>query len=109
MTTEGRKILVAGDMLELGNLAGRFHHIVGRQAAESGIDYLVAVGKLAEHIARGAQEAGMSQKKIKMYNIPKEACEEIMRLVKKGDTVLVKGSRGMKMEEIVNGLEEQFK
>lgn len=109
MTTIGRKILVAGDMLELGTLSGRFHHLMGRQAAESGIDLIVAVGKLAEHIAKGAQEAGMSGKKIKMCNLTKEACVAVLQLIKKGDTVLVKGSRAMKMEQIVAELEAQFK
>ncbi|MBU1932944.1 MAG: UDP-N-acetylmuramoyl-tripeptide--D-alanyl-D-alanine ligase [Candidatus Omnitrophica bacterium] len=109
MTTKGRKILVAGDMLELGTLSGRFHHLVGRQAAESGIDLIVAVGKLAEHIAKGAQEAGMSDKKIKMCNLTKEACAAVLQLIKKGDTILVKGSRAMKMEQIVTELEAQFK
>ncbi len=109
MTTKGRKILIAGDMLELGNLSGRFHHLVGRQAAQSGIDLIVAVGKLAEYIAKGAQEAGMSQKKIKLCNIVKEASEVMPNLVKKGDVILVKGSRAMKMEQIVEGLEAQFK
>ena len=109
MTTKGRKILVAGDMLELGTLSGRFHHLVGRQAAESGIDLIVAVGKLAEHVAKGAQEAGMSDKKIKMCNLTKEACAAVLQLIKKGDTILVKGSRAMKMEQIVTELETQFK
>lgn len=109
MTTKGRKILVAGDMLELGTLAGRFHHLVGKQAAESGIDLIVAVGRLAEYIAKGAQEAGMSQKKIRLCNLTKDACEEVLNLIKKGDTILVKGSRAMKMEQIVEGLETQFK
>lgn len=109
MTTKGRKILIAGDMLELGNLSGRFHHLVGRQAAESGIDLIVAVGRLAEHVAKGAQEAGMSEKKIKLCNVTKEACEAMLALIRKGDTVLVKGSRAMKMEQIVEELETQFK
>lgn len=109
MTGKGRKILVAGDMLELGNLSGRFHHLVGRQAAESGIDLIVAVGKLAEHIVRGAQEAGMNEKNIKLYNLTKEACAAVLNLIKKGDTILVKGSRAMKMEQIVEELETQFK
>ncbi len=109
ITTKGRKVLVAGDMLELGNLASRFHHLLGRQAAESGIDLIVAVGRLAEHIAKGAQEAGMNEKKIKLYSLTKEACEAVANLIKKGDTVLVKGSRAMKMEQIVEGLERQFK
>jgi len=109
MTTKGRKVLVAGDMLELGNLSSRFHHLVGRQAAESGIDLIVAVGKLSESVAKGAQEAGMSEKKIKLCNLTKEACETVKKLIKKGDTVLVKGSRAMKMEEIVGVLETQFK
>ncbi|MFC1667180.1 UDP-N-acetylmuramoyl-tripeptide--D-alanyl-D-alanine ligase [Candidatus Omnitrophota bacterium] len=109
VTTKGRKVLIAGDMLELGNLSGRFHHLVGRQAAESGVDLIVAVGKLAEHVAKGAQEAGMSQKKIKLCNLTKEACETVAGLIKKGDTILVKGSRAMKMEQIVEGLELHFK
>ncbi len=109
ITTKGRKILVAGDMLELGNLSSRFHHLVGRQAAESGIDLLVAVGKLSEHVAKGAQEAGMSGKKIKLCNLTKEACETVKGLIRKGDTVLVKGSRAMKMEDIVQVLEAEFK
>ncbi|PIV39006.1 MAG: UDP-N-acetylmuramoyl-tripeptide--D-alanyl-D-alanine ligase [Candidatus Omnitrophica bacterium CG02_land_8_20_14_3_00__42_8] len=109
MATEGRKVLFAGDMLELGTFSGRFHHLVGKQAAESGIDLIVAVGKLAEHIAKGAQEAGMSQRKIKLCAVTKEACEKIAGLIKKGDTILVKGSRAMKMEVIVNELELQFK
>ncbi len=109
MATEGRKILIAGDMLELGTFSGRFHHLVGKQAAESGIDLIVAVGKLAEHVAKGAQEAGMSNRKIKLCAVMKEAREKVATLIKKGDTILVKGSRAMKMEEIVNDLETQFK
>ncbi len=109
ITTKGRKILVAGDMLELGNFAGRFHHLVGRQAAESGIDLIVAVGKLAEHVAKGAQEAGMNEKKIKLCNLTKEACGAVANLIKKGDTILVKGSRAMKMEQIVEELERTKK
>jgi UDP-N-acetylmuramoyl-tripeptide--D-alanyl-D-alanine ligase len=109
MVTDGRKVLVAGDMLELGTFSGRFHHLVGKQAAESGIDLIVAVGKLAEHISEGAKEAGMSKKKIKLCAVTKEACEKMAGLIKKGDTILVKGSRAMKMEGIVNELELQFK
>jgi len=93
----------------LGNLAGRFHHLVGRQAAESGIDLIVAVGKLADYVAKGAQEAGMNQKKITLYNITKEASMAMASLIKKGDTILIKGSRAMKMEQIVEELETQFK
>lgn len=109
MATEGRKILIAGDMLELGTFSGRFHHLVGKQAAESGIDLIVAVGKLAEHVAKGAQEAGMSNRKIKLCAVMKEAREKVATLIKKGDTILIKGSRAMKMEEIVGDLESQFK
>ncbi len=109
MVTDGRKILIAGDMLELGTFSGRFHHLVGKQAAESGFDLIVAVGKLAEHISAGAQEAGMSGRKIKLCAVTKEAREKVATLIKKGDTILVKGSRAMRMEEIVGDLEAQFK
>jgi UDP-N-acetylmuramoyl-tripeptide--D-alanyl-D-alanine ligase len=96
-------------MLELGTLSGRFHHLVGKQAAESGVDLIVAVGKLAEYVSKGAQEAGMSERKIKLCAVTKEACEKVASLIKKGDTILVKGSRAMKMEGIVDELESQFK
>lgn len=109
MTTEGRKILIAGDMLELGTFSGRFHHLVGKQAAESGIDLIVAVGKLAEYVSKGAQEAGMSERKIKLCALTKDARKKVAELIKKGDTILVKGSRAMRMEEIVGDLEAQFK
>ena len=109
MATEGRKILIAGDMLELGTFSGRFHHLVGKQAAESGFDLIVAVGKLAEHVGKGAQEAGMSERKIKLCVLMKDARAKVATLIKKGDTILVKGSRAMKMEEIVGDLEAQFK
>ncbi len=109
LTTKGRKVLIAGDMLELGNLSGRFHHLVGKQAAECGVDLIVAVGKLAQHVAEGAREAGMNRKKIRLCNIIDEAADVAMDLIKKGDTVLVKGSRAMKMEQIVEELESQFK
>jgi len=109
MATEGRKILIAGDMLELGTFSGRFHHLVGKQAAESGFDLIVAVGKLAEYVAKGAQEAGMSERKIKLCALMKDARAKVATLIKKGDTILIKGSRAMKMEEIVGDLESQFK
>jgi len=109
MVTDGRKILIAGDMLELGTFSGRFHHLVGKQAAESGFDLIVAVGKLAEYISAGAQEAGMSERKIKLCAVTKEAREKVATLIKKGDTILVKGSRAMRMEDIVGDLEAQFK
>ncbi|MDP2922050.1 MAG: UDP-N-acetylmuramoyl-tripeptide--D-alanyl-D-alanine ligase [Candidatus Omnitrophota bacterium] len=109
MVTDGRKVLFAGDMLELGTFSGRFHHLVGKQAAESGIDLIVAVGKLAEYVAKGAQEAGMSDRKIKLCAVTREAREKVSKLIKKGDTILVKGSRAMRMEEIVEELELQFK
>ena len=95
MATEGRKILIAGDMLELGTFSGRFHHLVGKQAAESGFDLIVAVGKLAEHVGKGAQEAGMSERKIKLCVLMKDARAKVATLIKKGDTILVKGSRAV--------------
>ena len=85
------------------------HHLVGRQAGESGSNLLVAVGRLDGPVARGAQEAGMSQKKIKLCNLTKDAGSTVPGLIRRGDTVLVKGSRAMKMEQIVEKLEVQFK
>ncbi len=108
LPSSGRKILIAGDMLELGNLAGRFHFLLGKQAAESGIHFIVAVGRLSNHIVEGAIKAGMGQDRVVACQDQKAVMEIISKLVRSGDTILVKGSRAMRMETIVEKLEGQL-
>ncbi len=100
----GRRIAVLGDMLELGEWSVDAHLDTGHNVAVSRADIVITVGSAAADIARGAVEAGFSPENAVMTESNKEAMDYLGRIVNKGDAILVKGSRGMKMEEIVNGL-----
>jgi UDP-N-acetylmuramoyl-tripeptide--D-alanyl-D-alanine ligase len=99
-----RKIAILGDMLELGDHAVSAHLEVGRAAKESGMDMLIAVGQLAKLIARGAIDAGMPVGAVSEYEDSAQAAKEIAGKLRERDVVLVKGSRAMRMERIVEVL-----
>ena len=100
---EGKRGAVLADMLELGDLSEQAHYDTGREAAKSGIQFLVTVGHRAEAIARGAlAENPLLDCRVCQSN--EEAVRELKGLIGKGDAVLVKGSRGMKTDEIVTAL-----
>jgi UDP-N-acetylmuramoyl-tripeptide--D-alanyl-D-alanine ligase len=99
-----RKIAVLGDMLELGEHAAEAHLEVGRAVREMGVDMLVVVGQLAKLIARGAIDAGMPVSAISEFDDSWRAAKELPDKVRERDVVLVKGSRAMKMERVVEGL-----
>ena len=100
----GRTIAVLGDMLELGACAQEAHLGVGRFAAAKGIDYIVTVGENGGYIAKGAVEAGISNDRVFSFASNEQAVGFLDGFVKEGDVVLVKGSRGMKMEQVVDYL-----
>lgn len=99
-----RKIAVLGDMLELGEWSAQAHLETGRQAADKKLDYIVTVGPGASNIARGAVEAGFTSERIAALQSNSEALGYLLKILHQGDAILVKGSRGMKMEEIVHSL-----
>jgi UDP-N-acetylmuramoyl-tripeptide--D-alanyl-D-alanine ligase len=99
-----RKVAVLADMLELGEGEVDFHRRAGAAVVRWGWDVLITVGPLAAHIAAGAVEAGMDPDSIHSYLDSQAAAGEIGNLLGDGDLVLVKGSRGMKAETIVNRL-----
>ncbi len=99
-----RRAAVLGDMLELGPAGPDYHRRAGRVVAESGWDLLVAVGPLSEETARGAREAGMPAGRVVLFPDSAAAAAAIRGLVRAGDLVLVKGSRGMRMENVVRAL-----
>ncbi len=101
---KSRKIAVLGDMLELGEWAEEAHFNVGKYASAAGTDEIIAVGDNARFIAEGALFAGHPQGKVKYFQENAEALTHLQKDLKPGDVVLVKGSRGMKMEEIVKAL-----
>ncbi|NOZ20299.1 MAG: UDP-N-acetylmuramoyl-tripeptide--D-alanyl-D-alanine ligase [Planctomycetes bacterium] len=97
-----RKIFVCGDMLELGEGSPELHREVGRKIAEAGADVMWAVGEQAAHAADAAIEAGMAADAIHRARTSKEAGEQIVGFVRPGDVVLLKGSRGMALEKILD-------
>lgn len=99
-----RKIAVLGDMLELGEWSHQAHMETGSHAAEKKLDYLVTVGHSAEDIGKGAVEAGLPADRVFAYTNNTDAMNFLNRTLEQEDAILVKGSRGMKMEEIVNYL-----
>lgn len=102
-----RKIAVLSDMLEMGEYAEEGHRLVGEYAVESGADILIAVGKDSRFIAEEARQRGMSPGCVYYFETKKEAAGLLERIIKKRDVILVKGSRGMRMEELVNRIQER--
>jgi UDP-N-acetylmuramoyl-tripeptide--D-alanyl-D-alanine ligase len=103
-----RRVAVLGDMLELGAKEREFHLEAGRTAALLGWDLLVTVGPLAGLMAEGAAAAGMDRARIVSFADSGKAARAVPPLVTGGDLVLVKGSRGVKMEKIVESLRERL-
>lgn len=99
-----RKIAILGDMLELGNYAEKAHRDVGSVLAKNGIEMLVTVGPLAKIIAEGAVDSGFPEAAVLSYTDSSEAARALVGRFSKGDVILVKGSRGTKMDEIVRVL-----
>jgi UDP-N-acetylmuramoyl-tripeptide--D-alanyl-D-alanine ligase len=100
----GRKIAVLGDMLELGAWTEKAHLEIGVLAAECGLSLLVTVGQAAGHIARAAVEAGMDTHHVLPLPNAAEAAEALRALTHEGDFVLVKGSRRLQLENILESI-----
>lgn len=101
-----RKIVVAGEMLELGERAAEIHFETGRKIADLGVDVLLGVRGLAENLIAGAKSAGLTD--TSFFSDSDEAAESLLNEIKAGDLVLVKGSRGVRTEKIVNKLLEIY-
>jgi UDP-N-acetylmuramoyl-tripeptide--D-alanyl-D-alanine ligase len=101
---KGRKWLVLGDMLELGREAPRFHRELGEQAAATGADGIIALGEFATDIADGARSHGMSRGQLAVCRDLATVMLHLECWLAAGDLVLVKGSRGMRMERVVEEL-----
>ncbi len=99
----GRKIAVLGDMLELGEMELQGHQVVGGRAAQV-VDLLVAVGTRGRWIGEEALQVGLSKDQVLFAANNAEAIDALRQAMRPGDVILVKGSRGAKMEEIVAAL-----
>ncbi len=103
----GRRVAVIGDMGELGDSAETAHCEAGALTARLGIDFLVAAGREAERVASGATDAGMDPTRIRVVESSEAAGPPVREIVRRGDWVLVKGSRSMKMERVAEYLEAE--
>ncbi|HZK33910.1 MAG TPA: UDP-N-acetylmuramoyl-tripeptide--D-alanyl-D-alanine ligase [Bacillota bacterium] len=101
-----RKIAILGDMLELGDYSKEAHKQVGRAATNCGIDILVTRGQFAAWTMEGATSAGMSSSSLVHLDSNGDIITWLEGIVAQGDRILIKGSRGMHMEEIAASLQD---
>jgi UDP-N-acetylmuramoyl-tripeptide--D-alanyl-D-alanine ligase len=105
--TAGRRIAVLGEMRELGDDAVRWHQDCGRAVADAHLDLLVAVGgPAADGLIAGARAGGMSADQLQRFATSQEAAPAVAAMVRAGDVVLVKGSRGTRTDVIADRLKE---
>ncbi|MBN4074608.1 MAG: UDP-N-acetylmuramoylalanyl-D-glutamate--2,6-diaminopimelate ligase [Alkaliphilus sp.] len=102
-----RKIAILANMLEMGRFSEKGHRFVGKCVAENKIDILITVGEEAKWIADEAKNAGLDKRNIFKVGKIQETNLLLLEIIKQGDTILVKGSRGMQMENIVQLLLER--
>ncbi|MBF8982245.1 UDP-N-acetylmuramoyl-tripeptide--D-alanyl-D-alanine ligase [Lutibacter sp. B2] len=102
-----RTIAVLGDMLEMGEYAKAGHYNVGCEVGKNNLDLLITVGKESENIKVGAIKNGLEDKNAFSCKENKEVIKILEKILKENDTILVKGSRGMKMEQIVHYIQER--
>ena len=102
----GRTIAVLGDMLELGTYSRLGHAEVGENVAKQRIDVLITMGEMAKHLAGAARAQGAGV--VVETEEHDGAARALLEIVRPGDTVLVKGSRGMHMEDVVDALKSHF-
>jgi UDP-N-acetylmuramoyl-tripeptide--D-alanyl-D-alanine ligase len=105
----GRRVAVLGEMLELGDRAIALHEAVGRAAAAGPLDLLVAVGGApARALADAAIAAGLAKSSVRYFETSDEAADSATSWARAGDLVLVKGSRGVRTDKVVDRLKAEF-
>ena len=102
-----RRIAVVGDMLELGASGPRLHREAGRALAGR-VDVLAGIGPLAREVVEGAREAGLAGSALVHFEDATSAAAAVASLVTPGDAVLVKASRGLRLEQVVDALVARF-
>lgn len=101
-----KKIAVLSDMLELGEYSEQAHYDVGRMAAENKIDYLLCVGSDAKYIVDGARDNGLLN--AYLFDSKQSLTDKLFEIAEKGDAVLFKASRGMKLEEVISEIYKRW-
>ncbi len=101
-----RKILVLGDMLELGPEEEQYHYQIGKGLNQTKIDLVFTYGNLGSHIAKGAREV-LGGQKVYAFSDKTELIDELEKHMNEKTLVLVKASRGMKLEEVVKAMQKK--
>ncbi|MCS7033805.1 MAG: UDP-N-acetylmuramoyl-tripeptide--D-alanyl-D-alanine ligase [Phycisphaerae bacterium] len=109
MKPESRRVAVLGDMRELGAMSEKYHREIGRAAAEAGVELLACVGSQAHLLARAAEEHGLDRRNIRCFEDAAAASRVIPSWLRKGDLVLLKASRGVRLELVAEGIEAAWK
>jgi UDP-N-acetylmuramoyl-tripeptide--D-alanyl-D-alanine ligase len=104
----GRRILAAGEMLELGPTSAELHREAGRTAAARKLDWIIGVQGNTEIFVKGAIAAGHPSARTKFFASAADAGAFVGDLMRQGDLLLIKGSRGVKMERIIEALDSRF-
>jgi UDP-N-acetylmuramoyl-tripeptide--D-alanyl-D-alanine ligase len=105
----GRRVVAAGEMLELGGHGPDLHRKCGREIAALGVDALIGVRGLASELIAGAVECPGNAPRLSSFcETPEEAAEILVAGAVPGDVILVKGSRGVRMEIVVEKLKAAF-
>jgi UDP-N-acetylmuramoyl-tripeptide--D-alanyl-D-alanine ligase len=103
-----RRILVAGEMLELGSDTNTLHFECGTYGAERGLDLVIGVRGAASEIIRAAREAAMPDSQTHFFPDADSVAGFVKEQIRKGDLVLIKGSRGVHLERIIQKLRDEF-
>jgi UDP-N-acetylmuramoyl-tripeptide--D-alanyl-D-alanine ligase len=103
----GRRIVICGDMRELGDESVRLHRTLGSEVVQvCGADMLIACGEYASDVVAGARSAGMPHARSVACQLPEEAAAHASQVLSSGDVVLVKGSRAVALERCVQALQQ---
>jgi UDP-N-acetylmuramoyl-tripeptide--D-alanyl-D-alanine ligase len=102
-----RKIVVLGDMLELGSMSDQSHYEIADEVLKDSIDFFVGVGPQTKLTARRLKDLGFKPERIFSFDKSTDAIEQVKSLLSENCAILVKGSQGMRMERLVKGIMEE--
>ena len=99
----GKRVAVVGDMYELEQYTQKCHVKLGEELVKAGVQKIIAVGRFSHHVKDGAVKAGVSARRVFTAENAAEALDVCRTVLKKGETVLLKGSRGVGLEKVFEG------
>ena len=105
--TSGKKVFVMGGMLELGRISESAHKNFGKQFSDSSVDLLVTVGTLAQLASHTALDSGVDKNRVRSFENKEDSILFLNESLQVGDCILVKGSRGMRMEQVIEGISKK--